>query len=209
MGLVEVVAGGAGDRYEGVVVVVVVGGAAPGAGVAATATVDVVDVASGAHRQLGTLQLRRPHWHQRAGEHRRDGGGSTDGRRHPGAPVPQGTAANGHFDQVVTDGRDRHRDPDPGQEERIDAPVQALPGHDQEDRPVPEVHAIGDPAPLRQRRQLQEADDDRARRNGTAKDDGTRRQAGQEESTAEREGRRLRRGRPERRRAGDTGKGQQ
>ena len=77
-------------------------------------------------------------------------------------------AADRHLNEVVAQGGDGHRDADPGQEERVDAPVQALARHDQQHRPVPEVDAVGDAAPLGQRRQLQEAHHERARRRHAA-----------------------------------------
>ena len=137
-----------------------------------------------------------------------DGGGRADGRRHPGAPPLQRTAPDRHFDQVVAEGGDGHRHAHPGQEERVDAPVQALPRHHQEHGPVPEVDAVGDAAPLRQGRQLQEAHHERARCGGAAQDDGTRRQAGHQEAAAEGEGRGLRRRCPQRGRSRHTGQGE-
>ncbi len=195
-----------------VVVVLVVGATTSAAGtpgVAATVDVVVDVVEDGAlDRQLRTLQLRRPDGHQGADEDRADGGGRADGSRHPGAPALQCAAPDRHFDQVVAEGGDGHRHAHPGQEERVDAPVQALPRHHQQHGPVPEVDAVGDAAPLRQGWQLQEAHHERARCGGAAQNDRTRRQAGHQEAAAEGEGGGLRRRRPQRGRSRHTGQGE-
>ena len=137
-----------------------------------------------------------------------DGSRRANRCRHPGPPALERAAADRHLDQVVTDGGDGHRDADAGQEQRVDAPVQPLPRHHQEDRPVPEVDAVGDAAPLRQGWQLQEADDQGARCHRATEHDGARRQAGQQEPPAESERRRLRRRRPQRGRARHTTQGE-
>ena len=140
--------------------------------------------------------------HQGAGDDRTHRHRGADGQGHPGAPRREHAAADRHLNEVVAEGGDGHRDADPGQEERVDAPVQPLARHDQEHRPVPEVDAVGDATPLGQWRQLQEAHDQRSRGGHAADDDRAGGQAGHHEAAAEGEGRGLRGGAPQRSRTG-------
>ena len=83
--------------------------------------------------------------------------------------------------------------------------MQPLPRHDEQHRPIPEIHAVRDTAPLGQRRQLQEPDHQRARRYRAAEHDGAGEETGNEESPAKGEGRRLVRHGPQRSRTCNAG----
>ena len=160
------------------------------------------------HGELRPLQLGRPHRDEHADGDHADGDRRPDGRRHPGAPASQRAAADRHLHHLVAERGDGHGDGDPGHEERVRAPVQPLPAHDEHDRPVPEIDAVGDPAELGQRRQFQEAHHRAAGRHRAAQHDPARRQTGQHEPAAEGERRGLRRRGPQHGRSRDTGEGQ-